>query len=248
MPNPPPLAPSTNPPLRKFTLHPPSLTAPNSPLVLAANGTGALPPAALQALRQTLSQARQSAAERIGIRDANRRNLTERQANEKRVAEEQARMKEAERRRKREEDERREKERVERTERERTEREREEGAQRKKEEEEYQAIKKAEEDDKRRKDEEERQAVVKRAREMKEKKRAEEVLELVKASDEKRALDPSSTGTTSTPHPSQQDVKMEDAPSVNGTPAPPPPPIPLAHVGPTDCKNEPFSTSLRLPF
>jgi hypothetical protein len=239
MPNPP-LAPSGGPPpLRKFTLHPPSLTAANSPISLAANGNGALSPAALQGLRQTLVQARQSAAERLSIRDANRRNLTDRQANEKRVAEEQARQKEMERKRKREEDERRERERIERTERERVEREREEGAQRKKDEEEYQMLKKQEEDDKRRKDEEERQAAVKRAREMKEKKRAEEVFELVKANEEKAASEKlaAEQGRASEAA-SLQDVKMEDAPNAGA--ALPPPPIPIAattHVGPAACES-----------
>ncbi|KAM0792200.1 hypothetical protein ACM66B_004897 [Microbotryomycetes sp. NB124-2] len=161
-------------PLRKFTLHPPSIIGSASPITAATNYSGLYSVQMLTAARQALISARQSAAERHGIRDANRRNLAERQANEKRVAEEQAKQKETERKRKRDEDERRERERQERVERERQEREREELAQRKKEEEAYQKQVQLEEEAKRLKDENERQEALARAREAKEKKRIED--------------------------------------------------------------------------
>lgn len=206
MPVPPVSAPSGAPPppaLRKFTLHPPSLTAASSPVTIAANGAGPLSPASLSQIRISLVTARAQAAERLAIRDSNRRNLAERQTNEKRVAEEQARAKEVERRRKREEDERREKERVERVEKERAEREKEEALTRQREEAAYQKQKAQEEEEKRVKDELEKQAALQRAREATEKKRQEELLAAVKV---ERA--------TSTPAP-LQDVKMEDGVAVS---------------------------------
>ncbi|KAK4053714.1 Transcriptional regulator [Microbotryomycetes sp. JL201] len=161
-------------PLRKFTLHPPSIIGSASPITAAANYSGPYSVQMLTAARQALISARQSAAERHGIRDANRKNLAERQANEKRVAEEQAKQKETDRKRKRDEDERRERERQERIERERVERERDEATQRKKEEEAYQKQMQQEEEAKRIKDEKDRQEALLRAREAKEKKRIED--------------------------------------------------------------------------
>lgn len=102
------------PPLKKFTLHPAAQLAPSSPLLLAQAAAHPLSIQNLTILRTALLASRTLAAERIIVKDANRRNLSERQASLNRVLEETQRAKEVERKRKREEDDRRERERAER--------------------------------------------------------------------------------------------------------------------------------------
>lgn len=99
------------PPLRKFTLHPPTLLVPASPLTLAHTTPQPFTTQSLGALRTALLSSRTLAAERIVVKDANRRNLSERQAVLNRVLEETQRIKEVERKKKREEEERKDKER-----------------------------------------------------------------------------------------------------------------------------------------
>ena len=98
-------------PLRKFTLHPPTLVAPASVLTLAHSTSQPFTTQSLAALRTALLSSRTLAAERIAVKDANRRNLSERQAVLNRVLEETQRVKEVERKKKREEEERKDKER-----------------------------------------------------------------------------------------------------------------------------------------
>lgn len=107
MPSPPP-----SQPLRKFTLHPSSLTSPTSPLTLALVTSDPLALATLVLLRASLLASRTLATERLSIRDGNRKNLGERQATLNRMLEEAARLKDAERKKKREEEERREKDKM----------------------------------------------------------------------------------------------------------------------------------------
>jgi hypothetical protein len=221
-PNPPPAATATHPPLKKFTLHPPSLTAPTSPLTLCLNTTGALPNTTLAVLRTTLLSSRALATDRISIRDANRRNINDRQASDKRALEEGARLKEVERQRKRNEDDKRERDRVAKIESERLEREKGESEDKKKQEEVYERVRIKEEDAKRVADERERAAAVQQAREAK---RVNDVLQIVKTNEEGR--DNGVAGTAAkkgTPATSQVDVIMADVlapsastPVVNGS-------------------------------
>ncbi|KAK4058888.1 Transcriptional regulator [Microbotryomycetes sp. JL221] len=224
-------------PLRKFVLHSPAIIGSASPIVAAANHAGPYPIPMLMAARQALVNARQSAAERHPIRDSNRKNLLDRQSNEKRLAEEQAKQKEVERKRKRDEDEKKERERVDRIERERADREREETARKKREEEAYQKQVRQAEEEKRLQDERERQETLQRAREAKEKKRLddearanEEQLAKGRQRSAEAAAEPAqssaggttsgtnlltesaSTDTTATAA-APSDVKMEDLPS-----------------------------------
>ncbi|GAA5890365.1 hypothetical protein JCM6882_008809 [Rhodosporidiobolus microsporus] len=208
-PPPPPPQPSGPPPsLRKFSLIP--SPPPNAPILGAINSAGPIPAADLQTLRGSLVLSRMLAADRLSTRDQNRAQLMERQAMEKRTAEEQARAKEGERRRKREDDERRERERVEKAERERVEREREERKRAK------QAEK--ERDEQERKAQAQAQAGV--AQQAKEKQRALDVLSLVHANEASRRNGADADG----------DVPMGDAtPSgyastpTSAFPTPPPP-------------------------
>ncbi|GAA5947349.1 hypothetical protein JCM3765_001635 [Sporobolomyces pararoseus] len=131
MPNPPPPAPppplpvptanstAPPPPLTKFPLHTPANAS--SPLITCSSSTGPLPNQTLLNLRTVLVASRFSASSRVQLKEENKKLLNERQAHEKRTAEEAGRIKENERRRKREEEERREKERLEKLERERLE-------------------------------------------------------------------------------------------------------------------------------
>ncbi|GAA5866013.1 hypothetical protein JCM8547_002914 [Rhodosporidiobolus lusitaniae] len=125
-PPPPPLPPNPPPPstLRKFS--PVQAPPPNAPILAVTNGTGPISPHELAQMRTSLVLSRMLAAERLAVRDQNRALLDERQAAEQRAADEQARVRDGERRRRREEDERKERERVEKAERERVEKEKEE--------------------------------------------------------------------------------------------------------------------------
>lgn len=99
-----------SPSLKKFVLHPPALLAPNAPLIQAYSTITPFSPTSLNALRTTLLASRTLAAERIIVKDTNRRNLGERQALLNRVIEGEKRVKEVERKKRKEEDDRREKE------------------------------------------------------------------------------------------------------------------------------------------
>ncbi|GAA5845300.1 hypothetical protein JCM11251_006393 [Rhodosporidiobolus azoricus] len=207
MPNPPPPPPPHQPTpgpstLRKFSLiqSPP----PNAPILSAINSAGPLPAADLQQLRGSLVLSRMLAADRLSTRDQNRAQLADRQAQEKRMAEEAARTKEGERRRRREDEEKKERERMEKAERE--------GAEREKEE--RKRAKLAE------KEEQERRTAEQKA---KEKQKAVEVLSLVHANEANKRNGADGDG----------DVSMGDAtptpyastPS-SAFPTPPPQPVP----------------------
>ncbi|SCV66959.1 BQ2448_5605 [Microbotryum intermedium] len=155
-------------PLRKFSLHPPSLLTPSSILMTIANGSSTLNATQLGNLRTVLTSVRLQANERLVIRDANKKNLVDRQLNEKRMAEDSARLKELERSKKREEEERKEKEKTQKIEKERLQREKDAQERRRKEEEEFREIKKKEEELKIKEDEEKRLEAIKLAREAKE--------------------------------------------------------------------------------
>ncbi|GAA6060535.1 hypothetical protein JCM10212_006899 [Sporobolomyces blumeae] len=107
----------TVPPLQKFPLHQPANAS--SPLITCSSSTGPLPNQTLLNLRTVLVASRFQASSRVQLKEENKRLLVERQAVERRTAEEAGRVKEGERKRKREEDERRELERVEKIEKDR---------------------------------------------------------------------------------------------------------------------------------
>ncbi|GAA6006487.1 hypothetical protein JCM11491_004981 [Sporobolomyces phaffii] len=121
LPTPAPIQPSSHvaPPLTKFPLHTPANAS--SPLITCSSSTGPLPNQTLLNLRTVLVASRFSASSRVQLKEDNKRLLNERQAIERRTAEEAGKIKEGERRRKREEEEKREKDRVEKLERERLE-------------------------------------------------------------------------------------------------------------------------------
>ncbi|GAA6026902.1 hypothetical protein JCM8097_005949 [Rhodosporidiobolus ruineniae] len=208
MPNPPPNPPpplQPQPPqtaLRKFSLV--ATPPPNAPILGAISSSGPLPSDQLAQLRTSLVVSRVLAVERLAVRDGNREALNTRQALEKRSAEEQARVKDAERRRKREEDERRERERVEKAEKERVEREREE----------RRRAKQAE------KDEEDRRT---KAAAAKEKQKAVDVLSIVSANEAGRRKG-GADGDGDTVMDDATPATAASTPS-SAFPTPPPPPI-----------------------
>ncbi|BGP13999.1 hypothetical protein JCM10213_005585 [Rhodosporidiobolus nylandii] len=150
--------------LRKFSLIQPPPA--NAPILAVTGNAGPASPHDLAQLRGSLILSRVLAVERLSMREGNKAQLAERQ----RISDEQARVKDAERKKKREEDERKERERVEKVERERAEREREE----------RKRAKQAE------KDEEDRRKGETVAREVKQKQRALDVISLVQKSEAKR--------------------------------------------------------------
>lgn len=197
--------------LGKFTLHPPSLTSPTSPLTQCLANSSPLNLTALNALRSTLIGSRILAAERLSICDSNRRTLLERQASDKRAIDEGAKLKELERKRKREEEEKRERDRADKSERERLEKEKEEMAIQRKQEEIYEKARLKKEEDKRVADELERAKAVKKAIEEKEKKKVEQVLELVRVNEAQRIIEtPSIAISEGTESLSPRDVSMAD--------------------------------------
>lgn len=182
--------------LRKFTLHPTSLSAPTSPITVCLSTTSPITLPTLAAIRTTLVNSRILAAERLNICDSNRKILNERQAMDKRALDEGAKLKEMERKRKREEDEKREKERLEKSERDRLEKEKGELEIKRKEQEVYEKVRLKKEEDKRIADELERAVAVKKAIEEKEKKKVIQVLELVRVNAAERVADTSTKTTT----------------------------------------------------
>ncbi|GAA5898031.1 hypothetical protein JCM5296_001459 [Sporobolomyces johnsonii] len=202
MPNPPlpPPPPAGSPPsLHKFPLHQPANAG--SPLITCASSSGPLPNQTLANLRAVLVASRFAASARLGLRDENRRNLAERQAHDKRTAEEQTRVKEVERKRKREEDERRERDRVEKAERER--------AARETEERENTRRRQAKEEEDR------REAERTESTQKKEKQRALDVLQIVQANEASRRKGDGAAGRGH----ADGDVVMHDGTSVHPTPS-----------------------------
>lgn len=231
MPNPPPTAESgLHIPLGKFTLVP-TFNSPTSPVTLSLANNAPLSNTALSALRTTLVASKTLAIERNALCEANRRNVVERQANDKKVFDEGARLKEQERKRRREEDERRDRERAERSERDRVEKEREDLLAKRKQDEIYESARLREEERKRVADEHERAAAVRRAREAKEKSKVEQVLAIVRANQE-QSTRASSIASSPMAVRTSEDVSMVDQFKQHPTPTPlstqllPSPPIP----------------------
>lgn len=99
-------------PLKKFNLHPLSTLASTSPIVLAQTSTYSLNPTSLSVLRTQLIQSRTLAAERVIIKDANKRLLSNRQTAQNKLLDSLHKSKEEERKKKKEEDDERERERI----------------------------------------------------------------------------------------------------------------------------------------
>ncbi|KAK4698409.1 transcriptional adapter 3, partial [Phenoliferia sp. Uapishka_3] len=216
MPQPPPAA---SPPLTKFILHAPPLTAPSSPLSLASSTSAGLAPSLLLQIRQALIHERQSAVERLATRNANKSKIAERQAREKRIADQLTAQKEADRVRRKEEAAR-----VDRELRERHERERE---REKKEQEELFERKKVEEErEMRRKDEVERERLVSRAREMKEAKEAKEVKEAKEAQERDQAKRNHVLQIVRENEAKRLELATTNTSVDVAPPSPPPPPLP----------------------
>lgn len=151
-------------PLKKFLIHPSGSNASGNPIHSVASSSGPISQVALSQLRAELVQWRTNAVDRVATRDANSALVSERLANQKRAAEEEAKQRELDRRRKREEDERRDREQAQRTERERVERQKREEAEEKRRNDEFERKQKADEESKRVEDEKRREAAVRKAR------------------------------------------------------------------------------------